>query len=79
MKIETWIFGFLNDDIPDKYRGKSVYVADDNTLTINQLIKSEFKLKIAEVNILLNGSFLNKNVLLKDGDQIKIFPPVAGG
>jgi molybdopterin converting factor small subunit len=79
MKIETWIFGFLNADIPEKYRGKRVYVTDDDTLYIYHLVNNEFKLKVEEVNILLNGSFLTKNCRLKNGDQIKIFPPVAGG
>lgn len=79
MKIETWIFGFLKDDIPEKYRGKSVYVTDNDTLNIYDLVNNEFRLKVEEVNILLNGSFLDKNNQLKDGDQIKIFPLVAGG
>ena len=68
-----------NDDIPEKYRGKSFYLTDDAMINAYDLVNNEFKLKAEEVNIVLNGSFLTENRQLKDGDQIKIFPLVAGG
>jgi sulfur carrier protein ThiS len=79
MKIEIGIFGIFSDDLPDRYRGKNTFVSDDPNLTIYNLIRNTFKLKIEDVIVMLNGRFLAEDVVLKDGDRLNIFPPVAGG
>jgi sulfur carrier protein ThiS len=78
-KIEIGIFGIFSDDLPDRYRGKTVFMSDEPNLTIYDLIRNTFKLKIEDVIVMVNGMFLTEDVVLKDGDRLNIFPPVAGG
>jgi len=79
MEVKVKLFATLRDYLPENSDGKSCRIEIDNTTTIEQIIT---KLKIPEdipKIILVNGLSGSIDQTLKEGDELSIFPPVAGG
>lgn len=79
MKIELRLYASLGQYLPEKKEGSSCNVEVDPGTTIRELllrfhIPSEMR-KI----IFLNGTHAQGDEVLKDGDRVGAFPPVAGG
>ena len=79
MEIEVKLFATLRDYLP-KGSGRFSCKMDVNVSTRVQEVLS--RLKIPEEMpkiILINGVHGKKEQILKEGDVLSIFPPVAGG
>ncbi len=79
MEVKVKLFATLRDFLPENSDGKSCQMEIDETTTIAQIIT---KLKIPEEIpkiILVNGLSGTIDQPLKEGDELSIFPPVAGG
>jgi len=79
MKLEVALFATLSQYLPPgaQNRRAVIDVKDDATVreVLNQLgVPAEFP------NILLvNGRQAQENTVLKDGETLSVFPPLAGG
>jgi len=79
MQVKVKLFATLRDYLPKDSDGKSCMVAADESTTIEQII--------AQLNIpgdipkiiLVNGRNGSLTQTIKPGDELSIFPPVAGG
>ena len=79
MKIELRLYASLSRYLPQEREGNSCVLQIDPGMTIEDLLK---KLKIPPENprvIFLNGVHAQGDEMLKDGDRVGVFPPVAGG
>ena len=79
MEIEVKLFGIMRDYLPKESGQFSCKVEVKSTDTVRDVLK---KLKIPEGTpkiILVNGVHSNIDRILKLGDILSIFPPVAGG
>ncbi len=79
MEVKVKLFATLRDFLPENSDGKSCQMEIDATTTIAQIITT---LKIPEEIpkiILVNGLSGTIEQTLKEGDELSIFPPVAGG
>lgn len=79
MEVKVKLFATLRDFLPENSDGKSCQMEIDETTTVEQIIT---QLKIPEdipKIILLNGLSGTIDQTLKEGDELSIFPPVAGG
>jgi len=66
--------------LPQGITGDFLHVSLENNTTVGQLLKTEFEFPIeAPKLILVNGLHVKHQQLLKDGDRISIFTPMAGG
>jgi len=79
MQVKVKLFATLRDYLPKESDGKSCMVTVDENTTIEQII--------AQLNIpgdipkiiLINGRNGSLSQTIKPGDEVSIFPPVAGG
>lgn len=60
-------------------RGKSTLVESKDYNSIGDILK-HFRITREEVAILLlNGTYIESDAPVKDGDVVALFPPVGGG
>jgi sulfur-carrier protein len=79
MKINLNLYASLAEYLPDKARGNPSVLELSAGTTIKQLIEQlHIPLDIPRI-IFLNGVHSPLEALLKDGDRLGIFPPLAGG
>ena len=74
MELEVQLFAHLRDG-----RGKAVFVNVNEGAVVSDVIKA---LEIEEnmvSNIMINDSDADFSSTAKEGDCIKLFPPLAGG
>ena len=79
MEIEVKLFATLRDYLPKGSGQFSCRIEANSTDTVRDVLK---KLKIPEEIpkiILVNGVHSNLDRVLKRGDVLSVFPPVAGG
>ena len=79
MQVKVKLFATLRDYLPKDSDGRSCLMDIDETTTIEQVI-STFNIpeEIPKI-ILVNGLNGTMDQTLKEGDELSIFPPVAGG
>jgi len=79
MEIEVKLFATLRDYLPKGSGRFSCKVEiDDHTHIQDILTKLHLPEEIPKI-ILINGVHGKKEQILKEGDVVSIFPPVAGG
>ncbi len=72
--IEVKLFAYFRDG-----RGKSVTLESENHKTVLDVINT-LEIDVNDVQIMLvNGMHRKPEDLVKDGDLVSLFPPVAGG
>jgi molybdopterin converting factor small subunit len=79
MEIEVKLFATLRDYLPKGSDRFSCKVEIEESVRVQDILS---RLKIPEEMpkiILVNGVHGKKEQILKDGDVLSIFPPVAGG
>jgi len=79
MEIEVKLFATLRDYLPKGSDRFSCKLEVDEPARVQDILS---RLKIPEEMpkiILVNGVHGKKDQILKDGDVLSVFPPVAGG
>lgn len=79
MEVEVKLFATLREYLPKGSGRFSCRLEIDGQTTVQDILE---RLKIPEgipKIILVNGIHGKKGQVLKDGDVVSIFPPVAGG
>ena len=79
MEIEVKLFATLRDYLPKGSGQFSCRIEANSTDTVRDVLK---KLRVPEEIpkiILVNGVHSNLDRVLKSGDVLSVFPPVAGG
>jgi molybdopterin converting factor small subunit len=79
MEIEVKLFATLRDYLPPGSSRFSCHLEIAEVTSIEEVLK---RLSIPEDTpkiILLNGIHAGKGDILKEGDVLSVFPPVAGG
>ena len=80
MKIEVKLYASLGRYMPEAVleKGKGYLEVGEGT-TIKALLEN-LKVPLETVKLIfLNGIHAKDNEVLKDGDRLGVFPPVAGG
>ena len=80
MKIELKLYASLARFMPDQKGGSASSVIDvGEGTTISELLEALRVPANAVKLIFLNGVHAKRDQVLKEGDRVGIFPPVAGG
>ena len=78
MKIELRLYASLSVYMPETNRATVIVDIDQGT-RIQELLE-QLKVPADSVKIIfLNGVHAKGNEILKEGDRIGVFPPIAGG
>jgi molybdopterin converting factor small subunit len=79
MQVKVKLFATLRDYLPKDSDGRSCLMDIDEKTTIEQIIATfNIPEEIPKI-ILINGLNGTMDQTLKEGDELSIFPPVAGG
>jgi len=80
MKVELKLYASLGKYMPKVLlEKKHAYLEIGEGTTIKALLE-DLKVPIETVKLIfLNGIHAKNNEVLKDGDRLGVFPPVAGG
>ena len=80
MKVEINLFASLARYMPDKTGSQDSRVLEvgEGTTIIDILLRMEVPLDKVKI-LFLNGIHATGDEILKEGDRVGVFPPVAGG
>ena len=79
MKINLHLYASLAEYLPDRARGNPNSIELPEGTTIKQLIE-QLRIPLDTPRIIfLNGLHAPLGALLKEGDRLGLFPPLAGG
>lgn len=91
MQIQVQLFSFLRDCLPRDAEGDRATIGLPENATLSDLVKhlgidrhlgfeSADEIVKAGWQVMVSGQFeLDMERILQDGDEIRIFPPIAGG
>ena len=79
MKVELNLYASLTKYLPKKSTGNSCVVEVEEGTRVKELIARMSIPQEAPKFIFLNGVHAEGGEVLKEGDRLGIFPPVAGG
>ncbi len=79
MKIELNLYASLAKFIPGNTRDKSCVMEISEDTAVKELLDG-LKIPGDSIKIIfLNGVHAGSDAILRDGDRLGVFPPVAGG
>jgi sulfur carrier protein len=79
MKIHLTLYASLARFLPEKSSGKTCVMEVKEGTRLGQVLEDlQVPLKSARI-IFLNGVHAERNTVLRNGDRVSVFPPVAGG
>lgn len=79
MKVELKLFASLSRYAPNKGEGNECEVEIDEGTSIRELL-APLNIPARSIKLIfLNGVHANGDEILKGGDRVGVFPPVAGG
>ncbi len=85
MHVEVRLFATLRRYLPPGSKGMSAWIDVADGITVSGLmarlgIPQERDLESGSTNlVMVNGEQQDANIVLRDGDSVSIFPPLAGG
>jgi molybdopterin converting factor small subunit len=79
MKVEVQLFASLRCYMPEKSGGNPCTMEIDEGTAIGDLLDQMKVPPDAPKAIFLNGIHAKRETVLKEGDRLGVFPPVAGG
>jgi molybdopterin converting factor small subunit len=79
MKIELHLYASFKSLLPEGSNGNTFIAEVDEGITVGELLRRMNIPAGAPKIVLLNGIHANGNEILKEGDRVGAFPPVAGG
>lgn len=79
LKVELNLYASLTKYLPKKSSGNSCVVEVEEGTRVKELIAQMSIPQEAPKFIFLNGVHAQGDEVLKDGDRVGAFPPVAGG
>lgn len=79
MKVELKLFASLRSYLPEDMSGNDSEIDVEEGKTVGEVIRELNIPEDAPKIFFVNGIHANKARVLKDGDRLALFPPIAGG
>jgi sulfur carrier protein ThiS len=79
MKVELCLYASLSSFLPENTRGNSCITEIGEGMTVRQLLAEVGLPENLPKLIFLNGLHAKYDDVLKSGDRLAVFPPIAGG
>lgn len=79
MKVKVRLFANLREYVPQAKLGATLEIELNDGHRVSDLV-DHFRLPQEEVKLVyVNGIYQEMDYLLREGDEIGIFPPIGGG
>lgn len=79
MKVDVCLYASLASRLPDRSRGNSCFMDLADGTTVAELLQ-QLGISVDQPKILfINGVHAKPEDVIKDGDRVAVFPPIAGG
>jgi molybdopterin converting factor small subunit len=79
MKVQVKLYSVLADHMPKEVSGNSCMMELPDGTTLNDIV-GQLRVPVDDIKIMfINGIHAKGPEILKEGDRVGIFPPVAGG
>ena len=79
MQAQIYVYGFLKNIVSPRYRHPPVALEFDTPITVYKVLTDILGLKTLDSTVLVGGKIINTGYAVQDGDEVHIFPPIAGG
>ena len=79
MQARIYVYGFLKNSVPARFRHPPVALEFDSPITVYKVLTVVLGLKTLDHTVLVRGKIVNSRYALQDGDEVHIYPPIAGG
>jgi sulfur carrier protein ThiS len=79
MQARINVYGFLKNFVPSRFRHPPVDFEFDSPITVHKVLTVILGLQTQEHTVLVGGKIVNTGYVLQDGDEVHIYPPIAGG
>lgn len=79
MQARIYVYGFLKNSVPARFRNPPVGLKFDSAITVYKVLTVILGLKTPGHTVLVGGRIVNSGYALQDGDEVHIYPPIAGG
>ena len=79
MQARIYVYGFLKDIVPARFRRHPAELDFDSPITVYKILTVILGLKTPDNTVLISGKIVNTGYAVQDGDEVHIFPPIAGG
>ena len=79
MQARIYVYGFLKNLVPPRFRNHPATVEFDSPITVYKVLTVILGLKSLDNTVLVNGKIVNTQYTVQDGDEVHITPPITGG
>ncbi len=80
MKVTARVYATLKRYLPEGQADSDMEIELPAGVTVGDLVERYLKIPPEQVKVVfVNGKHAEMDLVLKDGDRVGIFPPVAGG
>ena len=79
MQARIYVYGFLKNIVPPRFRHHPAALEFDSPITVYKVLAVILGLKTPGHTVLVGGKIVNSGYVLQDGDEVHIYPPIAGG
>jgi sulfur carrier protein ThiS len=79
MKVELCFYASLASLLPDHAINNACFVELDENTTVHDVLRQFAVPEDIPRLVFLNGIHAHEDQVLKSGDRLAVFPPVAGG
>lgn len=79
MQARIYVYGFLKNVVPLEFGHRPYVLEFESPITVYNILAVRLKRKKLDDTVMVNGKFVNTEYIVKDGDEIHIYPPIAGG
>lgn len=79
MQARINVHGFLKVIVPSQFRHPPVDFEFGSPITVYRLLTFILGLETLDHTVMVGGKIVNTGYVIQDGDEIHIYPPIAGG
>ncbi len=79
MQARIHVYGFLKHVVPPRFRNRPAVLEFESPMTVFKILTVNLGRKKLDDTVLVNGKIANTEFVVQDGDEVHIFPPIAGG